>query len=232
MRAIAVVPARMASARLPGKPLADIGGEPMVVRVARRLRRVAGLRVVVASGDGPILAACSRAGVDSVGTPVDLPSGTHRVGHAVEVLGAVDVPVLNVQGDEPFVETESVETLLEAVEHGALIATLAAPLQGDPGLPERVKVRVGEGGRAVAFSREDLGEPRLQHLGMYAFGPGVLPRLLSLPETEGERRERLEQLRWLEHGHPIEVRCVRRAPLAVDTPEDLRAARAAVARRP
>jgi len=232
MRAIAVIPARMAASRLPGKPLAEIGGEPMVVRVARRLRRAPGLRVVVATGDAPILAACSRAGVDTVETPVDLPSGTHRVGHAVRALGAGGVPVLNVQGDEPFVETESVELLLDALDEGAGIATLAAPYAGDPGVPERVKVRVDAAGRAVAFSRRDLGEPRLQHLGMYGFGVGVLPLLLSLPETEGERRERLEQLRWLEHGHPIEVRCVRRAPLAVDTPEDLRAARAAAVRRP
>ena len=231
MRAVAVVPARMAASRLPGKPLADIGGEPMVVRVARRLRQVPGLRVVVASGDTPILSACVRAGVETVETPMELPSGTHRVGHAVGVLGAGDLPVLNVQGDEPFVEAESVETLLAAVGQGAQIATLAAPFVGDPSARERVKVRVDDAGQAVAFSREDLGAPRLQHLGMYAFGAGVLPLLLSLSETEGERRERLEQLRWLEHGHPIHVRCVRRAPLAVDTPDDLRAARAAVARR-
>jgi 3-deoxy-manno-octulosonate cytidylyltransferase (CMP-KDO synthetase) len=191
---------------------------------------VPGLRVVVASGDAPVLAACRSAGVDALQTPTELPSGTHRVGRAAAQLGADDVPVINVQGDEPFVEPADVGAVLEALESGAEIATLAAPLLGDPDAPDRVKVRMSPEGLAQAFSRADLGLPRWQHLGLYGFAPGVLPRLLALPETAGERRERLEQLRWLEHGHPIHVRRVRRAALSVDTPDDLRAARAAVAR--
>ena len=230
MRALAVIPARMASTRLPGKPLELIDGEPMVVRVARRVARVPDIRVIVASGDSAILDACAQAEVEAVATPTELPSGTDRVGHAAEALGFTDGPILNIQGDEPFVEASSVERLLEALEAGAAIATLAAPLEGDPRTPSRVKVRIGPDGRAIAFSRTDLGPPHWQHLGMYGFGAAVLPRLLALPPSEGERRERLEQLRWLENGHAIHVRCVRRAALAVDTPEDLRAARAAVAR--
>lgn len=230
MRALVVVPARLASTRLPGKPLAEIGGEAMVVRVARRAARVGGVRVVVASGDPPVLAACEDAGVASVRTEVELPSGTHRVGAAVRILGVAGVPVVNLQGDEPFVDPEHIEAALLAVESGAAIATLAAPLQGDPHEADRVKVAMGPDGLAVAFSRRALGPPHWQHLGLYAFAPGVLPDLLALPESVGERRERLEQLRWLEAGRQIHVVRVRRAALSVDTPDDLRAARDAAAR--
>jgi 3-deoxy-manno-octulosonate cytidylyltransferase (CMP-KDO synthetase) len=202
----------------------------MVVRVARRAAAVPGVRVVVASGDAPVLAACEVALVESIRTPKELPSGTHRVGAAVASLGIDGVPVVNVQGDEPFVEPADIEAALAAVESGAPIATLAAPLLGDPHCRDRVKVRVSASGTAEAFSRLSLGAPHWQHLGLYAFAPGMLRELLTLPETPGERLERLEQLRWLEHGHAIHVARVRRAGLAVDTPEDLRAARDAAAR--
>ncbi|MEC7948037.1 MAG: 3-deoxy-manno-octulosonate cytidylyltransferase [Myxococcota bacterium] len=229
MRALVIVPARLDARRLPGKPLAEIGGVPMVVRVARRASFLPGVRVVVASGDGPVLDVCSRAGVASVLTPRHVPSGTHRVGLAVEALGSPDVPIVNVQGDEPFVEPEHMDAALRLIEGGAMIGTVAAPLRGDPENPDRVKVRFGEDGLAIAFSRQPLGHPEWQHLGLYAFSAGVLPQLLTLPETAGERAERLEQLRWLEHGHPIHVSPVRRSGLSVDTPDDLKAARQAVA---
>lgn len=229
MRALVIVPARLDAKRLPGKPLAEIGGVPMVVRVARRAASLPDVRVVVASGDAPILDVCARAGVESVATPRAVPSGTHRVGLAVEALGGPPVPIVNVQGDEPFVEPEHIDSALGLIEGGATISTVAAPLRGDPDNPDRVKVRFAENGLALAFSRQPLGPPDWQHLGLYAFSAGVLPELLALPETAGERAECLEQLRWLENGHPIHVSPVRRGGLSVDTPDDLEAAREAVA---
>ena len=159
----------------------------MVVRVARRVARVPDIRVIVASGDSAILDACAQAEVEAVATPTELPSGTDRVGHAAEALGFTDGPILNIQGDEPFVEASSVERLLEALEAGAAIATLAAPLEGDPRTPSRVKVRIARTAGQSPFSNRPaatLAAPG------HVFGAAVLPRLLALPPSEGERRER------------------------------------------
>ncbi len=224
---VVIIPARLASTRLPGKPLADLGGVPMVVRVARRAAAAPGVdRVLIASGDAPILAAAFAHGVEAVETPRELPSGTHRVAHAAACLRARIV--VNVQGDEPFVDPEHIAAVAAAVGP-APVATLVAPLDGDPADPARVKARLDASDHAVDFSRVPGPPPWWQHLGLYAFDAATLPRLVSLPETTRERAERLEQLRWLEHRVRIRVVRVRRAGLAVDTPEDLERARRALA---
>jgi 3-deoxy-manno-octulosonate cytidylyltransferase (CMP-KDO synthetase) len=226
---IVVIPARLSARRLPGKPLMDIGGVPMVVRVARRAaqaQRVTG--VVVATGDEEIIGVARAHDVAVAPTPQDFQNGTHRVAWVTSQLAQRPQVVINVQGDEPFVDPDHVDAIAEAVLRGSAIATLAAPLAEGVEDRQRVKVQWDENGDALAFSRRPLGPPHWLHLGVYGFQPATLERLVALPETAGERRERLEQLRWLDHGHKIRMVTVRRAGLSVDTPEDLARARAAV----
>lgn len=223
---VAIIPARLASTRLPGKALADIGGVPMVVRVARRVRQSQVDGVFIASGDGPILDAARAHGIAAIETARDLPSGTHRVAAAAGTLDAQ--VVVNVQGDEPFIDPSHVDAVAGAIGP-ATVATLAAPLGGDPHDPSTVKARFDVHGYATAFSRSAGSPPWWHHVGLYAFDAAALPGLVALPETPAERRERLEQLRWLDHGVRIRIVRVRRAALSVDTPDDLERARRALA---
>lgn len=250
MRVVVAIPARHGSTRLPGKALALIGGEPMVVRVWRRCREVRGVaRLLVATDDGRIAAAVAAAGGEAVLTAATHASGTDRIAEAVR--GERCDLVVNVQGDEPFLEPAAVEALVEAcrADPECEAATLATPLRDADDLyrPAVVKVLAGVDGRAVSFSRhpipwrEGLWEvaedgwrrPRtavplegyLRHVGTYAYRADFLQRLTRLAPTPGELAERLEQLRILEHGHRIRVVVTAWDALAVDTPEDLAAAR-------
>jgi 3-deoxy-manno-octulosonate cytidylyltransferase (CMP-KDO synthetase) len=228
VRLAALIPARYAAQRLPGKPLADICGAPMVVRVAERVRRAAGIdEVAVATDDGRIASAVEAAGFRALMTDPGCRNGTERIAQAARDLPADGY--LNVQGDEPLIDPGAIAELAGRVRRGARMATLARPLEaGEAARPEVVKVVLDARGRALYFSRSLIPYPRgegelapLAHIGAYGFSPETLQGFARLAETPLERAEGLEQLRALWHGIPIEVGVVDHHPTAVDTPEDL-----------
>ncbi len=241
---IVVIPARMASTRLPGKPLAEIAGLPMIVHVWRRAIEAEVGPVVVACAEQEIADAIQRAGGRAVLTRPDHPSGSDRVHEAVEAVdpkGAHDV-VLNVQGDLPALDPALLRAVLAVLDDPLIdIATLAVAIADDAERmsPSVVKAVVSapEGarrGRALYFSRSAVpwGEgPLYHHIGLYGFRRHALARFVSLPPTPLEQRERLEQLRALENGMRIEVAFVDTVPLGVDTPDDLARARLRLAHR-
>lgn len=218
---LAVLPARIGSTRLPAKALVDIHGAPMIVRTWERTRHADVDRVVVATDDARIADAVRSAGGEAVLTG-DCQSGTDRVAAAALALGW-EGPVLNVQGDEPMIDPDTISAVARAVRAGHAIATPATSLQGDPASRARVKVVVRADGRALYFSRSAIpsGGPFLLHLGVYGFQPEVLQALAGLPPSPLERSESLEQLRWLEAGHDVFVTLVSHSAPAVDTPDDL-----------
>jgi 3-deoxy-manno-octulosonate cytidylyltransferase (CMP-KDO synthetase) len=241
---VAIIPARYGSTRLPGKALADIAGRPMVWHVAERARRARGIaRVIVATDDVRIRDAVADAGVEVALTRADHPSGTDRL---AEVARGLDAGVLiNVQGDLPLLDPLMIEALAArmADDPALPMATLAVPVHddGEWRSPHLVKVVASADHRALYFSRSPVpfdrdgtrapNEPLgWRHVGMYAYRRDVLLRLAELPPSPLERRERLEQLRALEHGIAIGiVAWSGTAPLIeVDTPADLERARAAL----
>ncbi len=227
MRAVALVPARLGSSRLPGKVLADLAGRPMVVRVVERLRGCRELaEIAVATDDLAVAEAVRAAGFVATLTQATHESATDRIAELARHMRAEIV--VNVQGDEPFVDPALVDALVVAVRQGALIATACAPLSGDPAEPSRVKVVANAAGRALYFSRAPIpaGGPFVQHIGLYAFRREALLQVTALPPSPLERSERLEQLRWLEAGLPIQLVPTQAPSLAVDTPADLARARA------
>ncbi len=232
----AVIPARYGAQRFPGKPLLDLAGLPMVVRVARAAAAASRItRTLVATDDPRIEAAARAHGVEVVMTPADCPSGSDRVQAALMALaGPAPALVVNVQGDEPLLDPRDLDALVEATlarreaaPGRELIGTLARPL--DParfGEPSLVKVARALDGRALYFSRAPIpagSAAPLLHVGIYAYAPEALRRFTALEPSPLERAERLEQLRALEHGIPIHVTlCVSERPsLGVDTPEDV-----------
>jgi 3-deoxy-manno-octulosonate cytidylyltransferase (CMP-KDO synthetase) len=239
MSAIVVIPARMASTRLPGKPLADIAGVPMIVRVWRQAIAANVGPVIVAAAEREIANAIESEGGVAHLTDPDLPSGSDRVFAAVEKLDpehAHDV-VVNLQGDLPALDPAAVRAVVDALAAtGADIATLAAEIDddGDRDNPNVVKPVIvwdvtGERGRALYFSRARIpaGEGALfHHIGIYAFRRAALARFVKLPPSPLEKREKLEQLRALEADMTIAVARVDAVPLSIDTPADLEKARA------
>ncbi|MEK6642388.1 MAG: 3-deoxy-manno-octulosonate cytidylyltransferase [Planctomycetota bacterium] len=235
MKAIAVIPARFASVRLPGKPLLRETGKFLIQHVYEQARSATTIsRVVVATDDARILDAVKSFGGEAVMTRADHPSGTDRV---AEVAAGMDADiVVNVQGDEPELEPGSIDTLvgLMAANADAPIGTLACPfaIGADPVDSNAVKVVVDQRGRALYFSRSLIPFPRdaggrvetptnwLLHLGIYAYRREFLMKLASLKQTPLEKAEKLEQLRVLEHGYPLVVGVVQRAAIGIDTPED------------
>jgi 3-deoxy-manno-octulosonate cytidylyltransferase (CMP-KDO synthetase) len=238
VNSIIIIPARMGSTRLPGKPLADIGGEPMIVRVWRRAIAASAGPVLVAAGEEAIAGAIRAAGGTAILTDPDLPSGSDRVYAALTAFdpeGRFDA-VVNLQGDLPALDGDAVRNVLSALDAtGADIATLAAPIS-DPSEadnPNVVKAVVaweanGRRGRALYFTRAPAphGEGELfHHVGIYAYRRAALTRFVALPPSALEQREKLEQLRALEAGMTMAVARVDAVPLSVDTPADLSAAR-------
>jgi 3-deoxy-manno-octulosonate cytidylyltransferase (CMP-KDO synthetase) len=240
-----LIPARLASTRLPRKPLADIGGRPMVVRVAERVAGVAGASaVVVACDHADIAAACSAHGVRALLTRADHPSGSDRLAEACEQLGlAGDDIVVNVQGDEPLIDPAFVHAVAQllAERDDCVMSTAAHALADDAEFtnPNVVKVVLDAASRALYFSRAPLpwwrdggGAPPqaprpLRHVGLYAYRAGFLRGFPQLPPAPIEQAEALEQLRVLWHGHRIAVHVAGHAPgPGVDTPEDLARVRA------
>ena len=249
-RFIALIPARLASTRLPDKPLADLGGRPMVVRVAERALASGAQRVVVAADSQAILDAARAHGIEAVLTRADHPSGTDRLAEAAQLLGLADGEiVVNVQGDEPLIPpalVADVAALLQQAEDSA-IATAAHPIATveDYLNPNVVKVVTDAQGRAAYFSRAPIPfhrdelagfpaalpsrlpagfaeQPALRHIGLYAYRVGFLRAYPGLAQSPLERFESLEQLRALWHGYRIAVlRAAEAPPAGVDTPEDL-----------
>jgi 3-deoxy-manno-octulosonate cytidylyltransferase (CMP-KDO synthetase) len=242
MNPIVVIPARMAATRLPGKPLADIHGLPMIVHVMRRGLEAGIGPVAAACGDAEIVAAIRAAGGVAVLTDATLPRGTDRVAAALAILdpeGRHDV-VVNLQGDLPSIPPEYLRAVLTPLADPAIdIATLVAPITTaeEAAAPQVVKTACAfADGQTIApalyFSRSPIpsGEgPLWHHIGIYAFRRAVLARFVALPESPLERREALEQLRALEAGMRIACARVAHAPFGVDTPDDLERARAALA---
>ncbi len=232
MNPILLIPARMASTRLPGKVLADISGRAMILRVWDRAMAAGLGPVVVAAGEPEIVAAVEAAGGQAVLTDPDLPSGSDRIFAALKVLdpdGRHDV-VVNLQGDLPALEVAALGAVVAALP-GADIATLAAEIT-DPAErdnPAVVKAVVawepdGKKGRALYFTRSTApsGEgPLFHHVGLYAYTRQALARFVCLPPSALEKREKLEQLRALEANMSIAVARVDSVPLSVDTPADL-----------
>ena len=239
MNPIVIIPARMAARRLPGKPLAEIGGEAMIVRVWRQATAAGIGPVAVAAGDAEIAEAVTAAGGLAVLTDPDLPSGSDRVLAALAALdpdGRHDA-VINLQGDMPFVAPSVVAACADllARERGCDIATVVAAGAGpeDRTNPDVVKAILAllpgaSAGRALYFTRSTLyGDgPVWRHIGVYGYRRDALLRFNAAPPSPLERRENLEQLRALELGLTLWATIADTAPLSVDTPADLAAARA------
>lgn len=237
-----IIPARLASTRLPNKPLADLAGLPMVVRVARQAQQSGALSVTVAADHELIAQACAQHGVRAVLTREDHPSGSDRLAEACAHLALPDdAVVVNVQGDEPLIEPGLIDACAAVLgaDPACPMGTVAHPIDSveDWLSPHVVKVVLDQRNRALYFSRSPLpawrdrheGQPlqacpapALRHVGLYAYRCGFLKRFPQLSVSPIEQAEMLEQLRVLWHGHAIAVHVADHAPAAgVDTPQDL-----------
>ncbi|NTV94882.1 MAG: 3-deoxy-manno-octulosonate cytidylyltransferase [Thiobacillus sp.] len=244
---VAVVPARYASTRLPGKPLADIAGKPMVVRVAERAAASGAAQVLVATDHGEVAEAARRHGLEVCLTSPDCPSGTDRLAEVAARLGwPDDTVVVNVQGDEPLIDPELIRATATLLHErpAAAMATVCHPLQDlvEVMNPNMVKVVLDKDGHALYFSRAAIPWARdawagterelpaelpvYRHVGLYAYRVGFLKAYPGLPRPAIEAFESLEQLRALYHGYRIAVLTIDRPmPPGVDTPADLEAVR-------
>ncbi len=239
---IVAIPARYASTRLPGKPLRDLGGMPLILRVARRAQNAGAAQVVVAVDDPRVADALAGEGVDICMTSSAHASGSDRLAECAAHYGwADDTIVVNLQGDEPFAPAAGIRAVACALaEDDAPMATLAAPIIDADELfnPNVVKLVRNASGRAMYFSRAPLpwardafahernvlptGLPFLRHIGIYAYRCGFLKRYAQLAHTPLEEAESLEQLRVLEHGFAIAVRLApQEFPPGIDTADDL-----------
>jgi len=241
-----IIPARLASTRLPNKPLADLGGKPMVVRVAERARESGASRIIVATDHPDILAACEAHGIEACMTRTDHPSGTDRIAEVAHKLGlAPGEVVVNLQGDEPLIDPSLLAACAARIVEGVPMATVAHPIVDVAEVfnPNVVKVVLDKAGRALYFSRATIpwdrdafarsGDPAskealpagyapLRHVGLYAYSNAFLQAYPALESSPLETIEALEQLRVLWHGYPIAVHITDSAPPAgVDTPDDL-----------
>jgi len=235
MNAIAIIPARYASVRLPGKPLLDRTGKPLIQHVVQAIGSASSIqKIVVATDDSRIAEAVEAFGGNCVMTRADHPSGTDRIAESTEILGLEDDDiVVNVQGDEPEMPGACVDQLVELLTGGGCpMATLATPLSDDDADdPNKVKVITRGDGRALYFSRARIPFDRdsgrqvryLLHLGIYAYRVAFLKRYASLPPTPAEQTEKLEQLRALESGFDIAVGVTDYHACGIDTPADYEA---------
>jgi 3-deoxy-manno-octulosonate cytidylyltransferase (CMP-KDO synthetase) len=238
---LVLIPARMASIRLPGKPLADIAGLPMIVHVLRRAEAAEVGPVVVATDSEAIVAAVDKAGGRAILTRSDHGSGSDRIFEALETIGSPARIIVNVQGDLPALAATDIRAALAPLADPSVdIGTIAAEItdaaeRTNPNVVKVVGSPVAAGRlRALYFTRATApsGEgPLYHHIGLYAYRRAALARFVALPPSCLERREQLEQLRALEAGMRIDVMLVDSVPLGVDTPEDLQRARELLARR-
>lgn len=229
LKAIAVIPARLASTRLPRKMLREIGGKPLIGVVYEAVRSAPGLAdVIVATDSEEILTVCRKRGWKAQMTLSTHRSGTERV-HEISGREPADV-YINVQGDEPLVRAEHLATLLQVMQNpAAQVGTLVTPAaEGDIANPNAVKAVIDRDGRALYFSRATIPfdrdgarPPYFKHLGLYAYRKATLDRFVALTESSLEKIERLEQLRFLENGIPIHAGVTPHDSVGVDTEEDL-----------
>jgi 3-deoxy-manno-octulosonate cytidylyltransferase (CMP-KDO synthetase) len=243
-KSLVLIPARMASTRLPGKPLADIAGLPMIVQVARRAAAADVGRVVVAVDHQDVFDAVVAAGFEAVMTRGDHQSGSDRIHEALTVCdpqGHADI-VINVQGDLPTIAPDTIRAALRPLENAATdIATLTTEIRDEhektnPNVVKVVGSPIGESRlRALYFTRATAPHgagPLFHHIGLYAYRRKALETFVALKPSTLEKRESLEQLRALEAGMRIDVEIVDTVPLGVDTPADLEKARAMLAAHP
>ena len=232
-----VIPARYASARLPGKPLLDIGGKPMVVRVAEQAAKSGASEIVIATDFEKILSACEAHNFKAVMTRLDHASGTDRIAEVADKLGwGDDEIVVNVQGDEPLIAPELINAVAQhlAQSQDAVMATACHAIHDEASMinPNIVKVVMDASGNALYFSRAPIPYPRDEahkqviqahrHIGIYAYKVGFLKKYATLAPSNLEKIESLEQLRVLHHGYKIGVAITQNAPASgVDTQEDL-----------
>ncbi|TCL71917.1 3-deoxy-manno-octulosonate cytidylyltransferase [Rhizobium sp. BK251] len=234
---LVLVPARMASTRLPGKPLADICGLPMIVQVAKRAAEAAIGRIAVAVDDAQVFDAVTAAGFEAIMTSKDHQSGSDRIHEALRLLdpqGKAEI-IVNVQGDLPTIDPQTIRAALRPLENPAVdIATLTVEITDEeektnPNVVKVVGSPLSESRlRALYFTRATAPHgkgPLYHHIGLYAYRRTALESFVSLPPSPLERRESLEQLRALEAGMRIDVEIVDTVPLGVDTPADLEKAR-------
>lgn len=230
---LGIIPARYGSTRFPGKPLAMIGGKTMIERVYNQAKKANLDQVVVATDDSRIADAVSAFGGAYVLTDSELPSGTDRCRAAMNQVGDADM-VINIQGDEPFIDPEQINQIIALLEMDHVdIATLISPAESEEEIqnPNRVKAVVSEKGKALYFSRLPIPflrdstmnseKPHYIHLGLYGYKGAVLNQLAELNQSHLERCESLEQLRWLEHDFNIYTDVTETRADSVDTPEDL-----------
>ncbi len=239
IKSVAIIPARFASSRFPGKPLALLAGKPIIEHVYRRAAEAVG-EVYVATDDQRIASCVEAFGGKAIMTSSQHRSGTDRVEEAYGKIGRDFDVVVNVQGDEPFIRREQIEKLVACFEYpDTQIATLVKPFAETDGInallnPNSPKVTLSEDMKALYFSRSVIpflrGVPQEQwlaghtfykHIGIYAFRPEVLRQITRLPQGRLEKAESLEQLRWLENGYSIRVAISKFETVGIDTPEDL-----------
>jgi 3-deoxy-manno-octulosonate cytidylyltransferase (CMP-KDO synthetase) len=241
-RTLVLIPARMAATRLPGKPLLDIGGVPMIVHVLRRAEQAQIGRVAVATDTPEIAAVVTSHGGLAVMTSPDHPSGSDRIYEAMKTLdpeGRAEI-VINLQGDFPTITADTIRAVLPPLDDPAVdISTLASEIHTEeedlaPGVVKAVGSPIGPRRlRALYFTRATApwGDgPRYHHIGLYAYRRAALERFVQLPPSALERQEKLEQLRALEAGMRIDVTIVDTVPRGVDTPADLETARQLLAK--
>ncbi len=248
MSFIAIIPSRMTSTRLPGKPLKDIAGKPMVVRVAEQAAKSGAARVVVAADAKEIVEACASFGIEALLTDPNHPTGTDRIAEVVQKLGLTDdTIVVNVQGDEPLIDPAVISQVAHLLEKASdcTIATAAHTISDAESFfnPNVVKVELDSAGRAMTFTRAPAPWPRdafakdktklpegftaYHHIGLYAYRAHFLKHFSSLERAPIERFESLEQLRAMWHGYKIAVAILEKnLPAGVDTQEDLDRVRA------
>ncbi len=236
MNSYIVIPARYSSTRLPGKPLCDLCGKPMIIHVAQRAKEVEGIKgVFIATDDLRIKNVVQDFGFDCIMTRKEHPSGTDRIYEAASKIGFLeDDVIINVQGDQPLLDTKAVEKMLSLYKKGQFSMTTVAckMTENEAKDPNRVKVILDNSFKAIYFSRAQIpfdrdgilkgeSKPYLRHLGLYCYSVSFLKRFVSWPEGRLEQIERLEQLRVIENGHTIGVTIVDSAPPEVDTEKDL-----------
>lgn len=239
MRFIAIIPARYASTRFPGKPLADMAGKPMIQRVYEQVKKALD-EVWVATDDVRIFEAVEAFGGKAVMTSSEHRSGTDRIQEAYSKIGGGFDVIINVQGDEPFIQPEQIESLKNCFDSKEVeLATLVKPFKKEDGFdvlfnPNSPKVVINKKNEAIYFSRSIMPYIRdahhtewldkhtfYKHIGMYAYRSDVLSEITKLPQSSLEKAESLEQLRWIENGYCIRVGYTTMETIGIDTPEDM-----------